>query len=341
MRILVTSIMTEIEKSLPKKLETDEEGFRISTPVEIAEYKAKRLKNKSIADLGCGIGIQSIYFSKFFEEVISVELNSERYRIAKRNFKKMHIKNIEILNGDAFDKEIINKLDHVDVIFSDPSRPKIGEEWTFQDLSPSPEKIVESYKNHESFSFDVPVHMKISNINEDWEKEFISVRGEIKRLSLYTGELKRHDLSALLLPLEIRLSKNKEIDRSLPLDESLGEYIYEIDPAIWYADLLPELFHEFKDMHLIFKDKKRVFSTGNLNYVDDRFKNIYMKIFTAEDTQDLKNKLLLNGAGKVFLRYRIESDYYTIKSSIEKNLKGKETFFIFKFNDKFVGATKV
>ena len=311
MRILVTSIMTEIEKSLPKKLETDEEGFRISTPVEIAEYKAKRLKNKSIADLGCGIGIQSIYFSKFFEEVISVELNSERYRIAKRNFKKMHIKNIEILNGDAFD------------------------------LSPSPEKIVESYKNHESFSFDVPVHMKISNINEDWEKEFISVRGEIKRLSLYTGELKRHDLSALLLPLEIRLSKNKEIDRSLPLDESLGEYIYEIDPAIWYADLLPELFHEFKDMHLIFKDKKRVFSTGNLNYVDDRFKNIYMKIFTAEDTQDLKNKLLLNGAGKVFLRYRIESDYYTIKSSIEKNLKGKETFFIFKFNDKFVGATKV
>ncbi len=335
-----TSIMTEIEKTLPKKIEADEEGFRISTPFEIADYKSRRLKNYSIADLGCGIGVQSIYFSKYFEKVISVELDENRYKIAKKNFEKMHLKNIEIIRGDALDNKIMEKLKDVEIIFSDPSRPKKGEEWSFDFLSPSPEKIIKMYKNKDAFSFDVPVQIKVDKINDDWEKEYISLEGEIKRLSLYTGKLKKFEISALMLPSEIRMVKNPNIERIVPEIDLPEDYIYEIDPAIWYADLLPELFHEFKNMSLIYRDRKKVFSTSSLNYIDERFKNTYRKIFLANDINSLKNKLNENNAGKVFLRYRIENDYYSIKNSIEKNLKGKETFFIFQFKGKYVGAVK-
>lgn len=332
--------MTEIEKKLLKRAESDEEGFRISTPPEIADYKARRLKNKSIGDLGCGIGVQSIFFSRYFEHVLAIEMNKERYEIAKKNFKKFHIRNIEIINGDALDRKIVEFFDGAEIIFSDPSRPKKGDEWSMDDLSPSPERIVETYKKHDAFAFDVPVHLGVEKINRDWEKEFISVQGEIKRLSLYAGRIKKYDLSAFLLPSEVRITRNNSIERYVPMAEKPLDYIFEIDPAIWYAGLLPELFSEFKNMYLLLKDKKRVFSTSNLEYIDPRFKNIYRKVFVAENFNELKEKLLLFGARKVFLRYRIENDYYSIKTELEKNLRGKENFYVFQFGDKFLGATK-
>jgi len=337
---LVMRTMTEIEKKLPKKIESDEEGLRISTPVEIAEYKAKRLENKSIADLGCGIGIQSIYFSRHFEKVIAVELNDQRVTIAKKNFKKFHVKNIEILKGDAMEKKIIDHIKGIEIIFSDPSRPKKGEEWSMDDLSPSPEKIVKSYKDHDAYAFDVPVHMQKVKINEGWEKEYISIRGEIKRLSLYSGKIKKYDLSALLLPSEVRVVKDENIERDIIKAEEPMDFIFEIDPAIWYADLLPELFKEFKNMYLLSLDKKRALSTGNIEYIDPRFKNIYKKIFIADNLNQVKDELSKANARKVYLRYRIENDYYDIKKELEKNLKGKLDFYIFQFDSKYIGATK-
>ncbi len=337
---MVMRTMTEIEKKLPKKIESDEEGLRISTPVEIAEYKAKRLENKSIADLGCGIGIQSIYFSRHFEKVIAVELNDQRVTIAKKNFKKFHVKNIEILKGDAMEKKIIDHIKGIEIIFSDPSRPKKGEEWSMDDLSPSPEKIVKSYKDHDAYAFDVPVHMQKVKINEGWEKEYISIRGEIKRLSLYSGKIKKYDLSALLLPSEVRVVKDENIERDIIKAEEPMDFIFEIDPAIWYADLLPELFKEFKNMYLLSLDKKRALSTGNIEYIDPRFKNIYKKIFIADNLNQVKDELSKANARKVYLRYRIENDYYDIKKELEKNLKGKLDFYIFQFDSKYIGATK-
>ena len=87
-----------------------------------AGYKSQKLRGKRIIDLTGGLGIDSIYFSKTFEEVIYCELNEELAEIAKYNFKTLGIKNIVVKKGDGI--KILKEFDdnYFDWIFIDPSR---------------------------------------------------------------------------------------------------------------------------------------------------------------------------------------------------------------------------
>ncbi len=334
--------MTEIKKILPLDIEYDQEGFRQSTPIEIAEYKAKRLSNDSIADLGSGIGVQSILFSKYFERVIAVERERERYRIAEKNFNKLGIKNIHLYHGDVFNNAFFDKISSCDIIFSDPSRPIRGIEWDLDMLSPSPEKIRKHFKNNENFSFDVPVQVSREKLNEEYELEYISLYGEIKRLSLYSGKIKKFTRSALILPEEIRLVYNGQISREINVMDKPLHYIYEMDPAIVYADLIPEFLNMYRDMYIFLDEKKRKLTTSENFYREGAIKNIYVVNFTAKNFKEIKERLKENDARKVFLRYNIDpAEYYRVKGELEKNLKGENDFYLFKKNGEFIGAIKI
>lgn len=87
-----------------------------------ANYKSSILKGQRIIDLTGGLGVDSVYFSKVFDEVIYCELDSERSEIAKYNFEKLGIKNIKVINKDSIE-ELSNYSDnYFDWIFADPSR---------------------------------------------------------------------------------------------------------------------------------------------------------------------------------------------------------------------------
>jgi predicted RNA methylase len=49
------------------------EGLQLATPEIVARYIAKRLKTNVIADLGCGIVGQVIFFAKECKKVYAVE----------------------------------------------------------------------------------------------------------------------------------------------------------------------------------------------------------------------------------------------------------------------------
>lgn len=75
--------------------------LRFATHEEVAKYRASRLKCNTIIDAGCGIGLQSIAFSKTCKKVIAIEIDERKARYALENFKKLGIKNIELVTGDA------------------------------------------------------------------------------------------------------------------------------------------------------------------------------------------------------------------------------------------------
>ncbi|MEM3324836.1 MAG: rRNA adenine N-6-methyltransferase family protein [Thermoplasmata archaeon] len=334
--------MTEIKKILPYELDYDDESFRQSTPYEIAEYKAKRLSNFSIADLGAGIGIQSIFFSKYFQKVVAIEKEKKRYKMAERNFKKLNLKNVTLYHGDVFKEDFFDIVSSCEIVFSDPSRPLKGDSWNLEMLSPPPEKIISYFKNNENFSFDIPVQISREKIPSNFELEYISLNGEIKRLSLYLGKIKKYERSALMLPEEIRIVYNGNIDRKLEEVELPLHYIYEIDPAIAYADLIPEFFGMYKNMYIFLNEKKRKLATSDNFYYDKIMKNIYVVNFLAKNFKEVKENLKNNDARKVFLRYSIESrEYYKIKNAIEKNLNGENDFYIFKKGEKYIGSIKI
>ncbi|MGC8584583.1 MAG: class I SAM-dependent methyltransferase [Thermoplasmata archaeon] len=330
--------MTEVRKKIPKRIKGDREGLRMSTPVEIAHYRARRLSNESISDLGAGVGIQTYYFSLYFKNVIAVESDENRFKILKRNMKIKKRKNVRILFGNVFDEKIREMIESSDVIFSDPARIKKAMEWTFSELSPNPLDIVSKIKG-ESYSFDLPVLMKRDIIPESWEREYISLYGEIKRLAVYVGKAKNLELSALILPSGERIVYDPNIERNISYYENVLDYIYEIDPSIKYSGLIPEFQHLYSDVQVIENGKKNLFCTGNLNYADPFFKNTYRVLFRCESRDCLINELISNGAGKVFLRYTSEN-YYDEKAKIEKNLSGDSKFYIFRFSGVFYGCVR-
>ncbi len=330
--------MTEIKKKIPKRIKGDKEGLRMSTPPEIAEYRAKRLRNESIADLGAGVGVQAYYFSLYFKHVLAVENNEERFKILKRNMKIKKRKNVELIFGDVFDENIIKAVEKYDIIFSDPARLRKSEVWDFSDLSPNPVLIISKIKG-KSYSFDLPVLFNKDLIPREWEREYISLNGEIKRLAVYIGDIKNYELSALLLPYNERIVFDETIPREISFSNHVFDYIYEIDPAIKYSELIPEFQNLYPDVYILENGKKNLFATGELNYADPFFKNTYKVVFECEDKDCLINELIRNDAKEVFLRYSVEN-YYEEKAKIEKKLIGKSKFYIFQIFNKFYGCIK-
>ncbi|TAF74475.1 MAG: class I SAM-dependent methyltransferase [Bacteroidetes bacterium] len=66
-----------------------------------AKYKSVICEGKHLIDLTGGFGVDSFYFSKYYESVTYIEKNNNLFEIANWNFLQLKIKNIETLNTDC------------------------------------------------------------------------------------------------------------------------------------------------------------------------------------------------------------------------------------------------
>lgn len=142
----------------------DLEGLRYATHEIVAEYRAKRVKPKSIADVSCGIGIQLIFFAKHAEEACAVDIDEKKLFYAMKNAEVYGVKEkIKFILGDSLSKEVVDQID-ADIIFSDPARPPEMPERNLEDLLPSPLAIYNIYRHKtDSFIFDLPPQIRRKN----------------------------------------------------------------------------------------------------------------------------------------------------------------------------------
>ena len=100
-------------------LKSDTEGLYSLSHKEDADALSKLIKDKygdiNIMDATAGIGGNSISFGSNFSNVISIELNSERFGMLKENIESRNLKNV-LLNGSFMN--FINM--NYDLIFIDP-----------------------------------------------------------------------------------------------------------------------------------------------------------------------------------------------------------------------------
>lgn len=121
----------------------DLEGLRYATHEIVAEYRAKRVKPKSIADVSCGVGIQLIFFAKYAEKAYAIDIDEKKLFYAMKNAEKYGVKDkITFIHGDSLSKEVVEQVD-ADMIFSDPARPPEMPERRLEDLLPSPLEVYE------------------------------------------------------------------------------------------------------------------------------------------------------------------------------------------------------
>lgn len=315
------------------KLQIPKEFLRFATPEQVANYRAERLKCNVLVELGAGIGGQTIAFSRKCKKVIAVEIDKNRANILLQNVKKLKMTNVEVINGDALNKSVIQKIskESPDIIFFDTERPEQTER-TLAEINPSINKILEEYsKLTKKIAIEIPPFTKdIETLKKenDFEEEFISLNNQLNRLTLYFNELKTCNKSVISLPSKERLTNS---DKKIKMKEISSvknfRYLYSIDPAIILADLIEELSEKF-NLNLL-KLNKPVFLSNE--FVKSYFLMPYRILEISENNFDKISKSLKRiKARKVILRYNLEpKNYWKVRNLYEKELTGKREINLF------------
>ena len=323
--------------SQAKDLYYSQEDIRWATPEPAAIYRAERLKCKVIVDLGSGIGFQAFAFAKTCKKVFAVEINREKIALAEKNAAVLGIKNITFIHGDALADKVISQIKDAEIIFCDPERLPEEKQRSVASIKPNISELLKKYSAlTENIAIEFPP--QITNIPFNCEKEYLSVDRALNRLTLYFGDLKNSEKSAVILPSGNKLSSLPE--PTLEETEILGEFLYEADPAVVKAELLAELSEKTKTK--LYAAGKAVFFTADKKISSPFFKNAFKVIDScAQDEHEIIATLHQHQAGKVILRFSLEpQEYWKIRKKIEAKLTGDKTYALLYLQNKAVIVEK-
>lgn len=323
------------------------DDYRFSTPINVAEYRAKRLKCNKIVDLCSGIGTQSKAFGKESKEVFSFEIDKRRYEYSKANFMD---KNIHFFIGDVLDESIIKKVSEIgpEIIFCDPERLEQEKERNLFSIQPDLIKLIEIYsKITPNLCIELPPQIEIEKLKElekfgKFEIEYLSVNNKLNRLNIYFGELVSSSISVVDIISEERIEKSSD-DADYSIEPK--EYLYEASTAILKAGL-EESFAVLINASII-KDKgneKKLLLTSDKLNKDKAlaFSKIYQVIGSAKDFNEAILVLRKSHFGSVVLKYNIDpKDYWKERKKYENQLNGKKEATIFIINSKFIICKEV
>ena len=115
--------------------------------------------SETVLDAYCGAGTIGILAAEFAEQVLSVELNPEAIRDARRNAKLNGVKNIAFTAADSklFAKQLSEQGGHIDAAFIDPPRAGCTASFLKALARLSPERIVYISCNPETQARDLKV----------------------------------------------------------------------------------------------------------------------------------------------------------------------------------------
>lgn len=94
-------------------------AFEQASSEATAAHKA--IEGDTVLDLTCGLGVDSLYFSRRFRRVVALERDPLLARITSENFSRMGAANIEVVNTSA-EEYLRQEGLHFDWIYADPDR---------------------------------------------------------------------------------------------------------------------------------------------------------------------------------------------------------------------------
>lgn len=167
-------------------------AFEQSSSEESAGVKA--ISGRSLLDLTCGLGIDTMTFAERFDRVVALEQDEVLARVVKYNLGLLGIKNVEVVTTSA-EVYLSQCNEHFDWIFVDPDRRSAeGKKMVrMEDCSPN---VLEQMSNIERVAerlgvklsplFDVEEARRLFPCSE---VEVVSIGGECKELNVYTKAL--------------------------------------------------------------------------------------------------------------------------------------------------------
>ena len=337
-----------MDKDIGNASHFSEEDLRFATPLNVADYRAERLKCKVIIELCSGIGIQSGAFAKTCRKVFGFEIDERKVGYSQENFKEFD--NLKFFQGDVLSKEVVKQVKEIcpDIIFCDPERLAAEKERNLNSIKPSIKRLIEIYsKITPNICIEVPPQIDLMKLSElgEFEAEYLSLSNKLNRLNLYFGDLKSSEISVTDVISRVRIEKDKGI-RKPRKSNRIFRYLYEASSAIEKAGLENEFADELGALVLKGCEKGKLLLTSDKMY-DGKLKtlcNIYELMSVAGKLEDVARILKEKGFGKVVIKYSVSpKEYWKERNRIENNLIGnkEKEAVLFSVEGKYVICRKV
>lgn len=229
-------------------------GLEQASRAEVSRLHAERFVQagiSNVADLGCGIGSESMAFARAGLDTLAVEIDEFTARVAAHNLGSLckgvadasavqRCGTSRVQHGDALHAP----LEGVEGVFLDPARRTSGHRNTKRlanpdDYSPS---LTFAFGLAERFATGVKLGPGLDRelLPEDAEVQWVSVDGQLVETGVWFGPLARPGISRSALV--IRGGDTYELAApadSQDVDErALGEYLYEPDGSVIRARLI-------------------------------------------------------------------------------------------------------
>ncbi|QIM16114.1 SAM-dependent methyltransferase [Leucobacter insecticola] len=237
--------------ALASQLLFTQAGLEQASRARVSAHHAERFRAAGcarVADLGCGLGSESIALLEAGITPLPVELDPLTARFAAHNLRvasgQAGLPAPSVRVGDA---ELLGAA-NADGVFLDPARRTAGHRDTRRVTSP------DDYSPSLTFAFGfaslLPTGIKLGPgfdrelIPDSAEAQWVSVDGQVVEMGLWFGAAAREGIRRSALVLR---GESDSFELTAPGDtadvevQALGEYLYEPDGAVIRARLIGEL----------------------------------------------------------------------------------------------------
>ena len=237
-----------------------EAGLEQASRLKVAALHAGRFRSAGIsevADLGCGIGAESMALASLGINVHAFELDEVTAAVATYNLAPFENVKVAIADVEQLD------LSKFEAFFFDPARRELHgpKKATTQrhfdpaNYSPNYNFCIEKAKTKPTGIKLGPGHDK-KQIPEGTEAQWVSVDRDLVEMGLWFGKVARENVarSALLIQGDSKheITSSNSSSSSAPLAK-LGRYVYEPDNSLIRSGLIAE-FSEPEGLTLIAPD---------------------------------------------------------------------------------------
>jgi len=326
---LIATVLTQVKLRRQAKAKFGEfadgmlfsqDGLEQASRLQVAAIHAGRFRQAGItkvADLGCGIGSESMAMASLDIQVTAYELDELTAAIATYNLA--NFENVKV------EQEDITKIDlsSFEGLFLDPARrDKSSRKYDPGTFSPSYEFVLKVARTKPTIVKLGP-GMPHDQIPDDAEAVWVSVNGDLVELTLYFGKVRREGIARAALLItdtgvhELTSPSNKRTDAEIG---ELQKYIYEPDNAAIRSHLLGELANS---IGLKIFSPEIAYLTSDSKIDSPWLKGYELIENLSFDRKKLKAALTARNIGPIEIKKR-GTDITPENLRRELNLKGKE-----------------
>ena len=226
------------------------EALEQASATPVAAHRAARLVayDRAIADLGCGIGGDTIAFALAGAQVIAVDRDPLRLAICQANLHALGLEQqVTLLCRDL----LVEPPPSAHLRFCDPGRRRGGERRFSPEAYEPPLSHVLSWRlTAPALVLKLAPGIDPDVLPADSELEFVSLNGELKEAALWCGPLATTSRRATLL----RTTSDGQVttDTLMAAAQPVARvahttppaaFLYEPDPAVIRAGLVRDLAH--------------------------------------------------------------------------------------------------